>query len=245
MVGHQLFLRQKLNINRGHIGLAGSPWALVSVQQAQFWNRDLPRQYGAGTVQDILSTCISDWQTPGILFGKPAAACTREEIAAEVWAQAKAHLQGAGIHLTDDMIVSSFLDPAITLRGSVASSTNESPLSLNTVGCLDSRPTPDTQIPNLFVASDYVSTNMDVACMESASEAARRAVNSLLERAGLSSSPAQIFPMFDPPEFRALKDLDAALYRSGQPHLLDTGQPLVDDLFGLQPTSGLLNALGA
>jgi len=45
------------------------------------------------------------------------------------------------------------------------------------------------EIPNLFLASDYVKTNTDVACMEAANEAARRAVNALLDREGSSAGP--------------------------------------------------------
>ena len=41
-----------------------------------------------------------------------------------------------------------------------------------------------TAIPNLFLASDYVQTFTDLATMEGANEAARRAVNGILERAG-------------------------------------------------------------
>jgi uncharacterized protein with NAD-binding domain and iron-sulfur cluster len=41
----------------------------------------------------------------------------------------------------------------------------------------------DHGIPNLFLASDYVRTHTDLATMEGANEAARRAVNGLLDAA--------------------------------------------------------------
>ena len=77
-------------------------------------DRDFPRDYGDGTVVDCLSVDISDWDTPGILYGKPAKQCTRDEIAREVWAQIKAHLDDTGDEvLPDDILHSWFLDPAI------------------------------------------------------------------------------------------------------------------------------------
>ena len=54
---------------------------------------------------------------------------------------------------------------------------------INTSGSLQYRPEASTEISNLFLASDYVKTHTDVACMEAANEAARRAVNALLDRA--------------------------------------------------------------
>ena len=46
------------------------------------------------------------------------------------------------------------------------------------------RPEAVTKIPNLFLASDYVRTDTDLATMEAANEAARRAVNGILEASG-------------------------------------------------------------
>ena len=45
-----------------------------------------------------------------------------------------------------------------------------------------------TRIPNLFLASDYVRTHTDLATMEGANEAARRAVNGILDATG-SAAP--------------------------------------------------------
>lgn len=97
MSGIQLYLRRPLDFPHGHVTFADAPWALTALTQGQFWpDRRFPRDYGDGSVVDCLSVDISDWDTPGILYGKPAKLCTREQVAAEVWAQIKAHLNDNG-----------------------------------------------------------------------------------------------------------------------------------------------------
>ena len=63
--------------------------------------------------------------------------------------------------------------------------------------------------------------NTDIACMESANESARRAVNGLLARAGSAADPCAIFTLWQPPEFEPLKQVDADRFGRGEPHLLD------------------------
>ena len=45
-----------------------------------------------------------------------------------------------------------------------------------------------TEIPNLFLASDYVRTFTDLATMEGANEAARRSVNAIIDAAGANAT---------------------------------------------------------
>ena len=118
MVGLQFYLRRPTPILHGHVLYLDSPWALTSISQAQFWRQiDFPATFGDGTVQDCLSVDISDWDSPGV-FGKPARECTREEVAADVWAQLSAALNGRGDQvLSDDLVHSWFLDPAVTGLG--------------------------------------------------------------------------------------------------------------------------------
>lgn len=64
MNGIQYYLTTNTPITPGHQAFMDSPWALSALNQAQFWNgRDIPRDYGDGTVRDILSVDISDWNT--------------------------------------------------------------------------------------------------------------------------------------------------------------------------------------
>ena len=50
------------------------------------------------------------------------------------------------------------------------------------------RPEATTATPNLFFASDYVRTHTDLATMERANEAARRAVNGMLDATGFAGA---------------------------------------------------------
>ena len=74
-----------------------------------------------------------------------------------------------------------FLDPAIEFPNPTEAA-NLEPLLVNTANSWEDRPDAVTRIPNLFLASDYVRTHTDLATMEGANEAARRAVNGILER---------------------------------------------------------------
>ncbi|WP_433654472.1 hydroxysqualene dehydroxylase [Nocardia sp. CA-128927] len=222
MNGIQYYLTTNTPITPGHQAFADSPWALSALNQAQFWpQRDLARDYGDGTVRDILSVDISDWNTPGILYGRPATDCTRDEIATEVWAQLKAGLYGDYQPLLrDETLHSWFLDPAI--QWSAGTNTNDEPLLINTAGSWDLRPTARTDIPNLFLAGDYVRTNIDLASMEGANESGRTAANALLDAADSPADRARVFDLYRLPQFNPAKQIDRQRFASGLPHLLDT-----------------------
>jgi uncharacterized protein with NAD-binding domain and iron-sulfur cluster len=227
MVGIQFYLNRQVPVIHGHVSYVDSPWALTSISQQQFWGagHDLRRD-GNGRVRDCLSVIISNWEAPGIVYGRPARRLGPRQIAREAWTQIQAHLNDTGGEvLTDDALESWFLDPAITFErrggGRRPVARNETPLLINTVGSWDRRPKAVTRIPNLFLASDYVRTNIDLASMESANEAARRAVNGVLAESGSSAVPCDIFSLWQPPEFEPLKKADAARYARGQPHVLD------------------------
>ena len=77
MNGIQFHLREPAPIVAGHVNYVDSPWALTSISQQQFWDDfDLAEDFGDGTVHDILSIDISNWDAPGIVHRKPATACT-------------------------------------------------------------------------------------------------------------------------------------------------------------------------
>jgi hypothetical protein len=149
------------------------------------------RSWPAGTA---VSVDISDWDTPG-LNGKPARACTRHEIRDEVWDQLKRSLnvQGADV-LEDEDLVHWFLD----LDVDPLLKTNAEPLFVNLVDTWRLRPRAVTAIPNLFLAADYVQTATDLATMEAANEAARRAVNGILEHSGSDAPPCRLWNLHEP-----------------------------------------------
>ena len=217
MNGIQFFLTEDLHVGIGHTIYFDSPWALTTISQKQYWGAyDLSR-FGDGRVRGILSVDVSDWNTPGMLYNKPAKHCTREEVLAEVWAQLKAHLNESRPVLRDDMRIDAHMDPAIRFPapGLVE---NEEPLLINTVDSWFDRPEAASTIDNFFLASDYVRTHMDLASMEAACEAARRGVNALLARAGSGAAPCLVTPLIEPAVFAPFKEYDRRRFREGLAH---------------------------
>ncbi len=215
MNGIQYYLSEDVTISRGHQIYADSPWALTSISQRQFWPEYDLENRGPDEVEGVLSVIASDWDTPGIVFGKPARACTRAEITEEIWAQLNTHLNAVEPTLTDDLLVDSVLDPSIVETDDGVE--NRSPLLINTVGSLTHRPPADVGVENLTLASDYVRTHSDLASMESANEAGRRAANAICARHGRPAD-ADVWPLREPGVFEPLRRHDRLQYRLGVPH---------------------------
>jgi hypothetical protein len=91
---------------------------------------------------------------------------------------------------------------------------NAEPLLVNRAGALALRPGARTAIRNLYLASDYVRTTTNLACMEGANEAARLAVNAILESSGYKQPPCEIWPPNEPLE--GLRAVDEQLFARGQ-----------------------------
>jgi uncharacterized protein with NAD-binding domain and iron-sulfur cluster len=213
MNGIQFYLDDDAPIGPGHQIYIDSPWALTSVSQAQFWpDVDLSR-FGDGDIRGVLSVVISDWDTPG-LNGKPARQCTRREIRDEVWDQLKRSLnvEGADV-LEDEDLVHWFLDLAVD----PLLKTNAEPLFVNLVDTWRLRPRAVTAIPNLFLAADYVQTSTDLATMEAANEAARRAVNGILAHSGSDAPPCRLWDLHEPVLLEPWRANDRERYRQGLP----------------------------
>jgi uncharacterized protein with NAD-binding domain and iron-sulfur cluster len=221
MNGIQFYLSEDVPLARGHVIYVDTPWALTSVSQAQFWNDFDLSHYGDGKVRGLLSVDISDWDVKG-RNGKQARHCSREEIALETWEQLKRSLNASGPVLRDEHLHSWFLDPDIEdvdSDGDVATprlDTNLEPLLVNYVDTWRIRPEAVTRIGNFFLASDYVRTFTDLATMEAANEAARRAVNGILVAARTDSVPCEIWNLHEPEVFVPLRAYDRVRYRKGQ-----------------------------
>ncbi len=69
------------------------------------------------------------------------------------------------------------------------------------------RPEAATGLPNLVLAADYVRTHTDLATMEGANEAARRAVNAILDRSESTQPRCSIWPLREPAVFDRAKQL--------------------------------------
>lgn len=213
MNGAQFYLTQDIQINQGHTIYIDTPWAITSISQKQFWpNVDL-NEYGDGNVKGILSVDISDWDSPGILYNKSAKECTKEEIIKEIWEQLKRSLNIKGLTvLTDDMLHNWYLDADIEFE---IPKKNKEPLLVNTINSWDLRPYAYTRVQNLFLASDYVKTYTDLATMEGANEAARRAVNCIIDASGVSAKKCKIWDLHEPWIFSFYRWKDKRRYKKG------------------------------
>ncbi|MGZ4118794.1 MAG: hydroxysqualene dehydroxylase, partial [Bacteroidia bacterium] len=213
MNGSQFYLLEDLPLIHGHAIYIDTPWALTSISQKQFWTKVDLSQFGDGKIKGILSVDVSDWNTPGIIYNKPAKECSKEEIVKEIWEQLKRSLNVNGkIILEDQHLHTSFIDPDIQFKNKVE---NKEPLLVNTVNSWDLRPYSYTQIPNFFLASDYVKTNTDLATMEGANEAAKRAVNNILDASKSRSRKCRIYDLQEPFILRLIRYKDKKRYEQG------------------------------
>lgn len=224
MTGVMFYLRTPKPVVHGHVNCLDSPWSVTAVGQAQFWpGRDFPRDYGDGQTHDCLSAIISEWDKPGILYGKTAKECTKEEVVAELWAQLKDGLNDAGkTTLVDADRLGWFMDPAVTGLGG-PEPRNREQLLIHPTGTLYNRPTARTKVPNFFLAGDYVRTDVDLATMEGANESARLAVNALLDADNSDAERCGIQELYRPPEMEPLKRIDEVRHRLGLPNTFDLG----------------------
>src|SRR5207302_493233 len=124
------------------------------------------------------------------LHQKAACDCSKEEVIEEVWYQMKQSFNTDGHVILDDADLKlAHIDCDIIFQpdildtknqtilntkpakfGSSAIDKNEEPLLVNQVDTWSLRRESFTDIPNLFLASDYVKTYTDLATMEGANE---------------------------------------------------------------------------
>ena len=217
MNGVQFYLNRNLPTAHGHVIHIDTEWALTSISQLQFW-RDVPPEFFQDSeVHSVLSVDVSDWTAPGST-GRAAVDCSREEVVRETWSQLKRSMNASEELLRDDDLHSWFLDPDITKDPTrPAHLTNGEPLLVNLTDTWALRPDATTGIPNLFLASDYVRTYTDLATMEGANEAARRAVNGLLDAVNFGGSRCELWPLHEPEVLQPWRLYDAARYKAGLP----------------------------
>ena len=223
MNGIVFFLAQDVPIADGHVLYLDPPTALTSISQRQFWTKIDMTRYGKGDVAATLSVDISDWDElvdddiemipttvwqqlkeslnvngreiltdDNLLYAaldpsieEVAAArkeirskIAREQAPSEKREPCKREIKSAMIHDLD----------GFKLR-------NAEPLLINTTNSWRCRPYADSRITNLFLASDYVRTSTDLATMEAANEAARRAVNAILDYEQSKEKRARVWPL--------------------------------------------------
>jgi uncharacterized protein with NAD-binding domain and iron-sulfur cluster len=216
MNGIQFYLNREADIVHGHCIYTDSQWAITSISQLQFWTDYNIGERGNGKVKTILSVDVSDWDTPGF-NGKAAKHCNHQEIKEEIWLQLKTSLNVNGAEvLSDDMLDCWHIDGDIKALPENREK-NEEPLLVNTVNSWALRPEAYTAIPNLFLASDYVRTFTDLATMEGANEAARRAVNGILQASGSNAPLCQIWNLHEPDILAPFRRHDKERFDKGLP----------------------------
>jgi hypothetical protein len=133
-----------------------------------------------------------------------------------VWAELKDALNDGGHVVLDDAnLVSAFLDEDITFPNPSAAA-NAEPLLINTAGSWADRPEAVTRVPNLFLASDFVRTYTDLATMEGANEAARRAVNGILAATRSNARRCDLWKLSEPALFGPARLLDRVRWTLGR-----------------------------
>ena len=207
--GVQYFFESDVRLFDGYLYFADAPWALSAITSHQFWRRR-PALARDG-YRAVLSVDVGAWRTGSMnpaLGGRPAWRCTEREIADEVWRQITAALPEASRHLPtprwhhvdrhlgfDDRGVVRNLAPyLIPIKGDWKHRPGAEPWD----------PTPGADSPpphapheadvwqarhggqlvhwdKLVFAGAYVRTFTRMTTMEAANEAARHAVNAILD----------------------------------------------------------------
>lgn len=182
----------------------------------------------------------------GSTLYKTAKECTKEEVFNDIWTQMKRSFNvDDKILLADEDVYMIHLDgdiqfgpeyekeeerqKALTLNASVNIAKfgsnivkgNEEPLLVNKTYTWDLRPEPYTDLPNLFFAADYIQTYTDLATMEGANEAARRAVNCIIDKCDAKVPKCKIWKLHEPDFLLYYKMLDNARYDQGLPWKYD------------------------
>ena len=232
MNGIQFYLTEDMPLSNGHTIYIDSPWALTSISQQQFWPDHPLESYGDGKVRGVISVDISNWHADGNTVKKPAMYCSAEEIRTEVWEELKTSHSKDDKPLTDQMLYCWFLDPDIqreawvktlaapgppTMTGLVPMDGDAEPLFVAYINTWRLRPQAFTAISNFMLASDYVRTFTSVATMEAANEAARRAVNAIIQESGHRASLCRLWNVTEPRFAFIFRMIDQHRYERGLP----------------------------
>jgi uncharacterized protein with NAD-binding domain and iron-sulfur cluster len=217
MNGAMFYLHKDVQVVEGHVLFIDSQWALTAISQKQFWPGVNLSKRGNGKVGGILSVDISDWNEPGPITGKVAMDCSLKEIQREVWGQITHAIEDGSLDQSN--IADFFLDDDIQFINP-SPVTNLEPLLINTAGSWADRPDAVTRIPNLFLASDFVRTYTDLATMEGANEAARRAVNGILDASRSREPRCRLWKLHEPKVLAPFRALDRLYWRLGLPAML-------------------------
>ncbi|WP_084637984.1 FAD-dependent oxidoreductase [Gordonia shandongensis] len=221
--GFQFFFRD-LDLTAGPVHPAKGWYTFLGGVNA-IWNRNL-RHYGdgrAGGGLDIEIFSTSLFHTPGILFGKPMMQLTREQTIAEL-KEFLSRYAGMRKAFRGDNFVGWTPHTTLEWKGRwVINATRAG----DALGNWSNKPRPQQHgaIPNLFLAGGSTQSSTFIDNQDGAMETARRAVNALVERAGVHESPCWL-PDYSPPKITAaIRADDDRRYAAGQPGIFDVVAP--------------------
>jgi hypothetical protein len=189
MVGMQLYFDTEIilpNKNKNTaMYIPDSPWQLVIEPQGAIWNI----KYEG--IADYWSIGLCDPTRDGLLFNKPFIECSHEEIKEEVWHQIKIsslnkYLNLDKVKVTDYNVWESYIFNNGKLH------TNEPKFSSNK-GTYFLRPDNKTEFENLYFATAYTKTEVDMFEMESAAESGRRAAQMIEKSIRVVGTPRPLF----------------------------------------------------
>lgn len=183
--GIQFFCEDEIaeKFPKGWVAFMDSPWSIVGIYQEDVHHRLKP------PVKGILSFAWSNFDEPGVLYGKGARQCTAEELKNEILAQVSMHKSCEFIK--DVKNHSWHIDPELEFsKDTGVMVKHHAPLFVQLPGSYQYQPEAVTEIKNLFLAADYVRTSYDLATMESANEAGRKAANGILKYVEHDAKPS-------------------------------------------------------
>lgn len=227
MTGAQFYLTEDMPLVGGHAFFPDTPWALTAISQAQFWNRGAHSMdtFGDGRLKGIVSVDISHCEAPDEEGVRLIDETSREGILRRTLKQmckALGPREGASL---EKRVFAAHLDDEITFGPMGVQ--NAARLLIHPPGSRSIRPTTATGVSNLFLASDYLRTEVDLASMEGANEAGRHAASRVLERLSLDASHIRFHSHGALRQFASLRKLDAVAWKLGQPHLIDLARSLM------------------
>jgi hypothetical protein len=177
--------------------------------------------YGDGGLAGILSVDISSCFVPDDDGVRLVDEVSRDGILDRVLRQILVSLTPTVRRKLERSVFARHLDAEV--RVGPDGVTNAGRLLVHPPGSRHQRPEAILSIPNLFLAADFVRTSMDLASMEGANEAGRRAARGALAHLGLDPAPVEIFSYDGLDNFRRLRAVDDWLHGAGMPHLWDIG----------------------
>ncbi len=228
MTGAQLYMKEPLDVMKGHFSLPFSDWGLSGITQSEFWKEEhLPNGIG-----DVLSVCITNLSGTTWASAVPGNRRNREGIRIAVERQLSAARSPDGDPLfTSSNLAAFHLDRDLVVgdQGVIA---NHSRLLIHPPGFMPYRPKAKTEIGNFFLVGDYVANPIDLATMEGATYTALEAVNHILDRDGSTTPRCELRDVRaeqEPEWLKERKRLDRILWRA-QREPLEALQPRTSEL---------------